>query len=878
MEVGQLLVRLGLDKSNFNNGMNSAKSDSQGFVGFLKNTFQFSVGMGMFDAMKEGIKGAWDMSLGFNSQIQQSQIAFEAMTGSAQASKTLIGELSTMAANTPFEFPQLANAARQMEAFGFSTAHIPDDLKKIGDAASGLSLGADGINRITLALGQMSAKGKVTAQDMMQLTDAGVPAWSILAQAMGKSTAEVMKLSEQGLIPADRAIQQLIDGMETRFPNMMDKQSKSFAGLMSTLKDNTQMTLGAVMKPAFDDLTNNILPALIAKMGSVRDAMQTGGMQGVLNELVPPSVASTITNISSLISSLFGFITNNGKQVLVVVSGITGAFVAYKAAVVAVTIVQEANNAITAIMAIRWGIAELALTKMKTATTSATLAQWLLNAAMDANPIMLIVTAVGLLVGALVGYNLLLGQTSSAQDDATQKAIQNINKQKDAQISALDNQTKAQKDAINSKENALSDEHSKTLNSIQEEYNAQVEGLQAQEKALKDAVQKRKQILDDEHNSAIQSIRDYYGVAAETSHSLTDTVKADADKQKQALEDAYNAATKTLDDQTNAQIDSINAQIQAIDDKAKAQKEADQNAKDNQKLSTLEAQLQDAKTVTQKAILQAQIADIEKQINDRKQQDIDTAQKTALQKQIDQIKKAEQDKKDAMQASLTAQKAMIDKDTQAKIDKIQEERKAAEAAENAKYQASKDALDKESSDLDGWSAKQKKVLDQELADKQAAENAKYQAVKAELDAELEAVIETEQKKRQEIEQTAAQQQQAAQTQSSGGGFFSNLWSGISSFSSSVFSPILSPVLSGMYASGTPSASPGLSLVGENGPELLNLNGGESITNAKDTKDIFSNMGPQPNLIQVFLDGNMIHQYYDYSQGRNTKYEARRYGL
>jgi tape measure domain-containing protein len=832
----------------------------------------------MFDAMKEGIKGAWDMSLGFNSQIQQSQIAFEAMTGSIQTSTTLISALSQMAADTPFEFPQLANAAKQMEAFGFSTAHIPDDLKKIGDAASGLSVGAEGVNRITLALGQMSAKGKVSAQDMMQLTDVGVPAWNILAQAMGKSTAEVMKLSEQGLIPADRAVQQLIDGMEQRFPNMMDKQSKSFAGLMSTLKDNTQMTLGAVMKPAFDDLTNNILPALIKKMDSVRDAMQSGGMQSVLYELFPPEIASTITSTGSLISNLFGFIINNGKQVLVVVSGITGAFIAYKAAVAASIIVQEVQNVLLAVSAIRYGETALALSVMKGSQTSATLAQWLLNAAMDANPIGILITAIGLLTGALVGYNLLLGSTTSSQDNFTQKAIQNINKQKDAQLSALDKQTSAQKDAINSKENALSDEHSKTLNGIQEEYNAQVEGLQAQEKALKDAVEKRKQILDDEHNDAIQSIRDYYGVAAETSHSLTDVVKDDADKQKQALEDAYNAATKILDDQTNAQIDSINAQIKAIDDKSKKDDEADQNAKDNQKLRTLQAQMDSANSVTEKAILQSQIADVEKDINKRKDQDLADAQKTALQKQIDQIRKAEDDKKTAMQTSLTSQKAMIDKDTQAKIDKIQEERKAKEAAENSKYQASKEALNKESDALDGWAAKQKKILDQSLADKQATENAKYQAAKAALDAELQAVINNEQAKRQEIEKTAAQQQQAAQTQNSGGGLFSGIWDGISSFASNTFSPILSPVLSGMYASGTPSASPGLSLVGENGPELLDLSGGEAIANAKDTKDIMNNSGSQPSIIQIFLDGDMIHDFYDYKQGRNTKYEARRYGL
>ncbi|MDF2884836.1 MAG: tape measure domain protein, partial [Clostridiaceae bacterium] len=52
----------------------------------------------------------------------------------------------------------------------------------------------------------------------------------------------------------------------------------------------------------------------------------------------------------------------------------------------------------------------------------------------------------------------------------------------------------------------------------------------------------------------------------------------------------------------------------------------------------------------------------------------------------------------------------------------------------------------------------------------------------------------------------------------------------------------------------------------------------AIANAKDTKDIMNNSGSQPSIIQIFLDGDMIHDFYDYKQGRNTKYEARRYGL
>ncbi|MDP4143177.1 MAG: tape measure protein [Bacillota bacterium] len=908
VDVGELIVRLGLDKSNFNKGMNDAKSDANSFSSFLKGAFQFTVGQGIFDLLKEGMKEAWDMSLGFNSAMQQNQISFETMLGSADKAGTLLSQIGNMAANTPFTLPQLADSTKKLEAFGFSAAEIPDDLKKIGDASSGLSLGADGINRITIALGQMEAKGKVTAQDMMQLTDAGVPAWDILAKAMGKSTAEVMKLSEQGLIPADTAVKQLIDGMETRFPNMMDKQSKSFEGLMSTLKDNTQMTLGEIMKPEFEDLTNNILPSLIKKTQDLKEAFQINGMKGVLNELFPPELATTINVIGSTIGNVFSFISQHGQAVLAVVGGITAAFVAYKGAVLAISVAQEAQNLVTAAGILLTGnqaAAEAMLafstTEAGTAIEGATAAQWLLNTAMAASPVGIFAAAVGLLVAQIAIWNTMSDDASTATESFTQKAIDSAEKVKNAQIDALDKETKARKDDINRQIDDLDKSHSAVLNNIQEEYQAQVDGLQAQEQALKDSIQKRKEALDDEHNDAIQKIRDYYGVASETSHSLTDIVKEDADKQKKALEDAYNAATKTLEDQTNAQIDAINEQIAAIDNKSKAEDEAEQNAKDNQKLRTLQMQLDNAKSVTEKAIIQTQINDLEKEMNKRKDQDVADQQKTALQKQIDQLKKAEEDKKAIMKSNLDAEKAEVDKATQAKIDKIQEERKAKESAENAKYKAAKDSLDAEDKALDGWSKKQKKVLDDNLKSKQDAENEKYKAAKKSLDDELEAVMTTEQKKRDEIEKTYQKAVQAAQAQDTWSQnlkrSISEVWNELTDPASwkALADPSSWPIIGkgiigqaltgnsmtfqnfGGYKDGTDYASPGLHWVNEETqPFLMHFKGGETVLTKDQSEKMLNNS--QPNVVQVFLDGTMIHQYYDYSQGRNVKFEARRQGL
>ena len=170
-------------------------------------------------------------------QFEQAQIAFETMLGSAERGQAFLEDMWQFAKATPFSYEGVQESAKQLLAYGFTAEKIPDILWSIGDAAAGLGGGAQTIDRISRALGQMQAKQKVSAEEMRQLTEAGIPAWQILADAIGTTIPNAMKLAEQGAIPASRAIDGLISGIGKRYEGLMDQQSRSLVGLMSTTKD-----------------------------------------------------------------------------------------------------------------------------------------------------------------------------------------------------------------------------------------------------------------------------------------------------------------------------------------------------------------------------------------------------------------------------------------------------------------------------------------------------------------------------------------------------------------------------------------------------------------------------------------------------------------
>lgn len=168
--------------------------------------------------------------------MEQARIGFTTMLGSAEKATAFLKELQLFAAKTPFEFPQLQESSRLLLAFGFAAQDVVPMMTAIGNAAAGLGVGAEGIDRAVRALGQMRAKGKVSAEEIMQLTEIGIPAYDILQKKFGLSAKQMENLGKAG-ITADAAIRALIEGMNERFKDMMRNQSLTLFGLWSTIKD-----------------------------------------------------------------------------------------------------------------------------------------------------------------------------------------------------------------------------------------------------------------------------------------------------------------------------------------------------------------------------------------------------------------------------------------------------------------------------------------------------------------------------------------------------------------------------------------------------------------------------------------------------------------
>lgn len=235
--IATLVVKVMGDTSSLKSSMTGATQDVKRSVDSLTSfgsALTAGVTLPLLGLGAAALKGAADQ--------EQLQIAFTTMLGSAEKAKTLIQQLQTFAAATPFEMPEVVSAGKQLLAFGISAEQIQPTLTMLGDVASGI--GAP-IGDLAYLFGTASASGRLMTADINQFANRGIPIISALAAVMGVAESSVRDLAAEGKVTSVEMTKafQYMTSEGSQFGGMMEKQSVSLAGMASTIKDNLGQAL-----------------------------------------------------------------------------------------------------------------------------------------------------------------------------------------------------------------------------------------------------------------------------------------------------------------------------------------------------------------------------------------------------------------------------------------------------------------------------------------------------------------------------------------------------------------------------------------------------------------------------------------------------------
>lgn len=241
----------------------------------------------------------------YNASIESYQTSFEVMTGSAEKAAEVIDKLKKVGAETPFELPDLADTTQLLMNYGFSADEAMDKMMMLGDISQG---SAEKMSRIATAYGQMSSAGKVSLEDVKQMIEAGFNPLQEISESTGESMASLYDRISKGTISVDEitASMQRATSEGGKYFQSMEKQSQTFSGLISTLKDNAQQLLGEVVKPISDGLTESLLPAAISAIEQLTQGFEENGVAGMIQaagNIVNGLFTGIIENAPFLISA-----------------------------------------------------------------------------------------------------------------------------------------------------------------------------------------------------------------------------------------------------------------------------------------------------------------------------------------------------------------------------------------------------------------------------------------------------------------------------------------------------------------------------------------------------------------------------------------------
>jgi tape measure domain-containing protein len=268
------------------------------------------------------------------------------------------------------------------------------------------------LQRITYALGQIMTRGKVMSTEMLQLTNAGIPAWAILANGMGKSTGEMQKMVEKGLVPASTAIPILLKGIEqgtdgvagktVAFAGMMEQQYNTLSGIWARTKEAFTISMGKMVEPAIPLLKSGLvqIQSLFQGIPDMMARLKTA-MQPVFDFITGPFYTSepAVTPIIKLVGvglvEAWKLATAGLKWFGDILVAVTGWLKDHQ------LIVYTVVGAVTAYVTVITALNTIYMT-VRLAMLAFAAVQAIVNAVMAANPITLVVVALGALAGAFI--------------------------------------------------------------------------------------------------------------------------------------------------------------------------------------------------------------------------------------------------------------------------------------------------------------------------------------------------------------------------------------------------------------------------------------------------------------------------------------------
>lgn len=228
---------------------------TSGAVGKLRAALAGLTAYFSFRSLGQGIKSL----LGTGDQFEKYQKQLTNIYGDAAKGQSAFDWVKQFAKDTPLQLNQVMDSFIKLRNFGIDP--MSGALQAAVDQNAKLGGESERLERITLAMGQAFAKGKLQGDDIKQMIEAGVPVWQLLSEVTGKNVQQLQNLSQAGALGTD-VMQAFFAQMGKDSAGAAADQMATLSGQFSNLQDNLQQFQDRVAKKGVLDYFKNQLSKL----------------------------------------------------------------------------------------------------------------------------------------------------------------------------------------------------------------------------------------------------------------------------------------------------------------------------------------------------------------------------------------------------------------------------------------------------------------------------------------------------------------------------------------------------------------------------------------------------------------------------------------
>lgn len=291
----------------------------QGGVGKAQNLVRSLMGLSVIQSTVSMIRGQFDAAINRMDTMTNFSRTMTAITGSSESASGSLESLKSMTKGTAYGLDTAAAAVQNFTTRGMGIGSATAEVGKWADA---VAFYGDGTNEtlttVTDAIGKMLTKGTVEMDQLNRLTDAGINAVGMYAQATGRDAAKVQEHLSKGKISAQDFI--------TTVSSAFEEGTNGVLNISGAAKE-----AGATWATTISNMKAAVTRGITSMLDEVNESLSAAGLGTIQDDIkgVGEATENALGTVGTFLGQGIAFFAEHREQIMMTIQVLGSLAVAY---------------------------------------------------------------------------------------------------------------------------------------------------------------------------------------------------------------------------------------------------------------------------------------------------------------------------------------------------------------------------------------------------------------------------------------------------------------------------------------------------------------------------------------------------------------------